>query len=288
MLGESKFDVLKLVPDNLKPKTSLIKFPADKEEVLIHLQENGFSFPLIFKPDMGERGWMVKRIDNEHDIEAYLDKIKLDFIVQELVDLPLEFGVFYVRIPNEENGIVNSITGKEFLSITGDGNKTLEELILQKDRAKLQWETLKYLYQSRLNEVIPNGKAIELISIGNHCLGTKFTNANHLITSELNDSFNRISKNIYGFYFGRFDLRCSTIEDLQKGNIKILELNGCGAEPAHIYHPGASLADALKVLHHHWKNLYRISSINHQAGTPYLSFNEGRKIFNRFKSIKTA
>jgi len=287
MMGESKFDVLKLVPDELKPNTLLIKLPSTTEAVYKQIKENGLSFPVIFKPDLGERGWMVRRIESEKDINNYLHEIKIDFIIQELIDLPLEFGVFYIRIPNEEKGEVNSITGKEFLSVVGDGSKTLQELVLEKDRARLQWETLKHKYKNRLNEIVSTGKRVELVSIGNHCLGTKFLNANHLITPQLNDSFNRISKSINDFYFGRYDLRCASVEDLQKGNVKILELNGCGAEPAHIYHPGASLPEALKVLHTHWKNLYAISSTNHKRGVPYLTFNEGRQIFRRFKSLKT-
>jgi hypothetical protein len=287
MMGESKFDVLKLVPDELKPKTLLVKLPSTTEDVHKQINANGLSFPVIFKPDLGERGWMVRKIASEKDIHAYLQEIKIDFIIQELVDLPLEFGVFYVRNPNEEGGAVNSITAKEFLGVIGDGQKTLQQLILEKDRARLHWQTLKLKYQDQLNDIVPAGKRIELISIGNHCLGTKFLNANHLITPQLNNSFNGISKNIKDFYFGRFDLRCASVDDLEKGKVKILELNGCGAEPAHIYHPGASLQDALKVLHTHWKNLYAISSTNHKRGVPYLTFQEGRQIFRRFKSLKT-
>src|SRR6478735_8894861 len=107
MMGESKFDVLKLVPDELKPKTLLAKFPSTTEEVYEQMRMNGLPFPVIFKPDLGERGWMVRKIESQKDIDAYLQEIKIDFIIQELVDLPLEFGVFYVRIPNEEKGEVN-------------------------------------------------------------------------------------------------------------------------------------------------------------------------------------
>lgn len=286
MLGESKSEVLKLVPDDVKPKTVLINCKASTEEVLAILKRNGLSLPVIFKPDLGERGWMVRRIKSVEDITQYLREIKIDFIAQELVDLPLEFGVFYVRFPSESLGVVNSITGKEFLSVTGDGKKSLQELILDKDRARLQWETLRVTYADRLEEVIPAGKVVELVSIGNHCLGTKFINCNHLITPQLNESFNRISKQIDGFYFGRFDLRCASEKDLQEGRVKIVELNGCGAEPAHIYHPGASLWDALKVLAKHWSNLYRISVENHRRGVPYLSLREGREIYRNFKALK--
>jgi hypothetical protein len=283
MMGESKYEVLQLVPESLKPKTILIKLPTTVTLVTETMRESGLTLPLIFKPDLGERGWMVRRIKNEQDIERYLKEIRIDFIMQELVDLPMEFGVYYVRFPSQQKGFVNSITGKEFLSITGDGHKSLEELILEKDRAKIQWETLRHLYSDRLSEIIPVGKKIELVSIGNHCLGTTFLNFNHLISDTLSDSFDTISKQIDGFYFGRYDLRCGSLQDLENGNVKIMELNGCGAEPAHIYHPGSSLFKAIGVLITHWRNLYRVSKENHERGVPYLSLREGKQIYKRVK-----
>lgn len=283
MMGESKYEVLQLVPESLKPVTRLIKLPATVTSITEIMRNSGLSFPLIFKPDLGERGWMVRRIKSEQDVEAYLKEIKIDFIMQELVDLPLEFGVYYVRFPSQPSGFVNSITGKEFLSIVGDGVKSLKELILEKDRAKIQWETLRKVYADQLKEIVPSGKKMELVSIGNHCLGTTFLNFNHLINDKLNSSFDAISKQISGFYFGRFDLRCASLQDLENGNIKIMELNGCGAEPAHIYHPGSSLIKAVAVLITHWRNLYRVSKENHERGVPYLSLHEGKLIYKRVK-----
>ncbi len=285
-MGESKYDVLNLVPKEVKPKTVLIKLPSTRIEVLTTVEKNYFAFPVIFKPDLGERGWMVRRINSISDIDQYLSEIKIDFLIQELVDLPLEFGVFYVRFPTEENGFVNSITGKEFLSITGDGKKTIQQLILEKDRARLQWETLKGVYSDRLNDVLNTGSKLELVSIGNHCLGTTFLNSNHLITEKLSASFDHISKQINGFYFGRFDLRCASLSDLEAGNVKIVELNGCGAEPAHIYQPNSSLFEAVSFLIGYWKNMYRVSLENHQRGVPYLSLKEGRAIYRKFKALK--
>lgn len=283
MMGESKYEVLQLVPESLKPVTKLIKLPATVTSITETMRNSGLSFPLIFKPDLGERGWMVRRIKSEQDVEAYLKEIKIDFIMQELVDLPLEFGVYYVRFPSQPSDFVNSITGKEFLSIIGDGVKSLKELILEKDRAKIQWETLRKVYADQLKEIVPSGKKMELVSIGNHCLGTTFLNFNHLINDKLNSSFDAISKQISGFYFGRYDLRCASLQDLENGNIKIMELNGCGAEPAHIYHPGSSLIKAVAVLITHWRNPYRVSKENHERGVPYLSLHEGKLIYRRVK-----
>ena len=287
MMGESKSEVLDLIPDEVKPKTFLVKVPATVQQIVKQISDHGLSFPLIFKPDLGERGWMVRRIDSEHDVESYLREIRINFIVQELVDLPLEFGVFFVHFPDKPHGRVTSVTMKRFLSITGDGKSTLGELIMSLDRAKLQWNILKEKYENELDVVLPKGELRELVSIGNHCLGTTFLNANHLITPKLNDSFNEISRQIRGFHFGRFDLRCASVEDLEAGRVKIVELNGCGAEPAHIYHPGSSFWRGMATLFAHVHNMYRVSAINHSMGVPYLSFQEGRAIYRKFKALKS-
>lgn len=285
MFGESKFEVMEKVPESVKPKTILLRLPVTVEEVMEQLKEAGLRFPVIFKPDLGERGWMVKRINNGHDIGSYLKEIRINFIAQELVDLPLEFGVYYRRYPHQSVGVVTSIVGKEMLSVVGDGSRSLKQLILDKDRAKLQWRTLQVNYKNRLDEVVARGERIELVSVGNHCLGTMFLNRNHLISEKLSASFDLISQQVDGFYFGRYDLRTASVEDLESGNVKIMELNGCGAEPAHIYEPGFSLVEALRVLLRHWRDIYLISVENHRRGVKYISFREARAIFRNFKTL---
>lgn len=287
MFGESKYDVLKKIPSVYVPKTILIPRGSTVESVSQILCVEGIKFPLIFKPDLGERGFMVKRIDDVPALTEYLSRMKFDFIAQEHIDYPLEYGVFYTRFPDQEKGNVTSIVMKEMLSITGDGHSTMQELILGLDRAKLQWNTLKKVYKNCLNDVLPVGQRIELVSIGNHCLGTKFLDGSHLITQQLSETFDHISKQIPGFYFGRFDLRCQTLEDLYQGNIKIMELNGCGAEPAHIYQPGYSLRKALRVLFTHWKNIFMIARENQRKGIPYTSIKEAMNHYKKFKAATT-
>lgn len=285
MFGESKYEVLMKVPASLRPRTLRCNEHDTVEKIMSMINTEGLKFPLILKPDLGERGRLVKKVWNESDIATYLTLIRGDFLVQEFVGLELEFGVFYVRYPEESSGKVVSITGKEMLTVTGDGQKSLSQLIYEKERAKLQWNALHTIYRDRWDEVIGNGEKLELVSIGNHCLGTKFLNANHLITPRLSQSFDHISKQIDGFYFGRFDLRTGSIEDLENGKVMIMELNGCGAEPAHIYHPGFPLLEAMKVLFHHWSDIYHISIQNRRKGVPYISFEEASRIYRHFRTL---
>lgn len=285
MLGESKFEVLQLVPESSKPKTLLVKLPASMASLQKQIHEAQLSFPLIFKPDLGERGWMVRKISSAEEAAQYLNEIKIDFLIQEFLPFEHEFGVFYVRKPSQQNGSVVSITGKAMLAVTGDGNRTLAQLVADYPRARFQEGVLQKRFEGKWNSIIPSGERIVLNAIGNHCLGTTFLNHNHLITPTLTASFDALAKKIPGFYFGRFDLRCESLAHLEMGAVKIMELNGCGAEPAHIYQPGFSLWQALKVLYIHWKSLYEISAENHKLGVPYLSFAEGRAIFKKARTI---
>lgn len=283
MLGESKFSILKKIPDAYKAKTIFVQRHSSPDTVFTLMREATLSFPVIFKPDLGERGYRVKRIFSEEEARHYITSFQFDFLIQELVDLPLEFGVFYKRLPSSVNGTVFSIVGKEMLTVVGDGTQTLQQLILKKDRAKLQWEKLKLQHVVLLNHVIAKQEVFLLNAIGNHCLGTTFLDKNFLINQKLIDSFDRISKQVDGFYYGRFDLRCASIDDLSEGNIKILELNGCGAEPAHIYQPGYSFWKALAEMLQHWKSIYDIALENKQRGTKFLNSREARQYYSKFQ-----
>jgi hypothetical protein len=135
-----------------------------------------------------------------------------------------------------------------------------------------------------LNEILPDKKEMVLVGIGNHAMGTMFLDGGSLINEKLSASFDRISKQIPGFYFGRFDLRCQSLEDLNDGNVKIMELNGCGAEPAHIYQPGFSFFKALSILFQHWQNIYSIAVQNRENGVKFISFSAGYRFYKKFKT----
>ncbi len=275
MLGESKMKIFDLINDGLKPKTIYLKYDSTINQIHTKLKNEDLHFPLIFKPDIGERGTFVEKIESDEDIEKYISKIKVDFLIQEYIDYPIEMGVFYYRLPNEEKGRVSSIVVKDMLSVTGDGQSSVKELSVKIPRAKIIMSDLEIRLGETMGKVLKSGEMLELEPIGNHCRGTTFLNGNHLINEKLSKTFDKIAKTIEGFYFGRVDLRCKSIAELYNGNIKILELNGAGSEPGHIYHPGTALLEAYKAIFHHINILYEISKQNHKNGTPYMSFSEG-------------
>ena len=293
MLGESKGKVFELIPDQYIPATHLFLPAATPEEVTQWMATKGLRYPILLKPDIGERGWMVKKVNDPGDLEEYLQQVKVSFLAQAYVGFPIELGLFYYRFPGTEKGKISSITRKGLMQVTGNGEHSVRELLLKNPRARLYISDFEEKYPEKLSMVPQQGQLVEVEPIGNHCRGTTFLNDTGKVTAQLQATFDRIASQIPGFHFGRFDIRCQSYEDLEKGqNFKILELNGAGAEPGHIYHPGRSLWKGYSDILHHLNVLCNIAIQNHRLGVPYTSLKEGlrfiRKIkaYNRLKGVE--
>lgn len=287
ILSDSKHRTLQLVPDEYRPKSFLVTENDTKASIITKMEEIDVQFPIILKPDIGYRGLLVHKLDSIKELEAVLPTIKVDHIIQEYIDFQVEVGVFYYRLPDEKKGSIPSITIKEFLKVKGDGEHTLEELINQNPRAILQEEKLKVNFAERWNDVFTKGEELILEHIGNHNRGTKFVNANDLYDDDLQLVFDKLNSKMKGFYFGRFDIRTKSIEDLKAGkNIKILEVNGVGAEPTHVYDPNYKLVPAWKEMLHLWRVIFRIAEINKRSGIEYPSISEGKNRWDDYRDYK--
>lgn len=267
VFGESKNDILSQIAPRYLPSGTLIQHGEAWESVRQKLTQEGISFPLIVKPDVGGRGFRVHKINDASTLQRYLRDTPQPVIIQEYVAYELEFGVMYARMPGESGGRITSITQKEFLSVTGDGRSTVGELLANHTRARFAMDELRERVKDAWNDVVPVGQRRYIQPIGNHCLGTKFLNANHLINRPLTAVFDQIALPIEGFYYGRFDLKVSTLEDLYQGkNIKILELNGATSEPGHVYDPNYSLWKAYRDIMHNMRIVADISAANIRRG----------------------
>lgn len=275
LIGESKIDILDQIDAQYKPQSVLVPAHTPLAEALTQLTKAGIDFPIIVKPNVGERGLLVQRIANAEALaQLWAAHGDIDLVVQPFVDYPEELAVMYHRFPGEKRGRITSVTRKVFLSVTGDGQRTLRELIWDRPRAILQWEELRERWAHRLEEVLPAGERLQLSTIGNHSKGTKFLDANELIDGQLEAVFDRIAAPMQGVFLGRFDLKCRSIADLQAGqHIMVLEFNGAGAEPAHIYDPKHSLWYCYGVLLRQWRLLFRVGrAVHRELGVPYMTW----------------
>jgi len=271
---ESKYRTLDLIPSHLKPKSLFVSQKRTFDKVLSEVEELGISYPLIVKPDIGFRGMLVKKISSPIKLKEYLNSYPLDIIIQEFIDLPKECGIFYYRLPNQENGTISSFTIKSFLTVKGDGVATLSQLVTQDERANHYKDQLQIEHLKNWNKIPDKGADILLSAIGNHSKGTQFINGNHLIDKELNNVLDGLSKKLKGWNYGRIDIKYKTLEDLKKGkNFIILEINGTISEPTHMYDPSkTTYLKALKTMRAHWKIIYQIAKENMDNGVKPSNF----------------
>lgn len=278
---ESKKDIYDIMPKAFYPPTLLFKAGATDAEIMQALNNTPLGYPLIGKPDIGGRGKGVKKLHSIQDVLQYAKASKVDFLLQQFVPFENELGIFYCRMPGEVKGHISGIVSKEFLTVTGNGTSTIEELLLTDTRYILQMPVLKATYGNTLQNVLPNGEKFLMVPYGNHARGAKFIDVSHLADEKLNAAMDAVCQQIPQFYYGRMDVRYNTWEELQQGkNFSLIEVNGAGSEPTHIYDPTHSIFFAWREIIRHWKLLYKISILNHRKyNAPYLNFKDGVKMF---------
>jgi membrane protein DedA with SNARE-associated domain len=236
------------------------------EKIQNFIKDNNLSYPFALKPDVGERGQAVEIVREESELDKKLSEAEGDFILQEFA-AGEEVSIFYYRYPNKEKGKIFSITEKRFPVLEGDGESTLEELILMDERAVSLAQKYFEQNQERLEEVPEEGEKVQIINIGTHSRGAIFMEGDWLKTPQLEKTTDKICRGFKGFYFGRFDIRALSFEDLKRGeNFKIIELNGVTSESTNIYDQRYSLFDAYKILFRQWKIAFEIGAENYQNG----------------------
>ncbi len=269
--NENKSDILMNISPFYLPKSVEIKKGIEIKS--LEISPIDLIFPLVAKPLSGQRGQGVQKILSLQDLYIYHNLVNEDYLLQEFIEYPIELAVLYSRLPNENTGIVSSITQKEFLSVVGDGQSTIEMLLILNFRAQLIWEDLKKNLLINWDEIVPAGVLKIVEPIGNHCRGTLFRNADHLDFIKIAKVCDEVLKDFKGFNYGRFDLKVSSIEDFYVGkNIKVLELNGVNADAAHIFDPNFCLISAYASVIWHWKRLSSIAKKNQKAGYKAISW----------------
>jgi hypothetical protein len=282
--GETKMEMYEQLPAGSYPNTMHVSYLLDFREVEQMVASNNFTYPFVVKPDVGMMGFLFRTISNASELRQYHEIMPMDYLVQELVEYPLELSVFYYRFPNERKGNITGFLKKEYLSVTGDGKLTLLQLIIKYPRSRYMLEELRCKHKDRLNDIIPEGEIYTLSYALNLSRGGILVSLEHEKDDRLLNVFDKLSHYAGQFYYGRYDIKCTSIEDLKnEKNFSILEYNGSGAEPHHIYGNGYTLLEAYIIIIQHWKVLYEISKYNDRNGIHYWEFRRGYKFLKKAK-----
>ena len=238
----------------------------------------------VLKPDEGIQGMDVLMIGSAGDFRQAWQKASASggtWLLQEFVG-GVEAGLFYVRADPHKPGRIVSMTLKRGFPVTGDGKRTIGELIGTDDDAHADRETRRRVAkynQHQLSRVPGTGEAIDLMPVRNHHLGATFQDISDFITDDLNAGVAPHLDAIEGYHYGRLDARAPDYESLFAGKgIKVLEVNALYSEPVHAYDPRYGLAKAIGIFLSHWHRAIRAGLANQRAGKPRIAF--WRSVFN--------
>lgn len=278
IVGESKIEILKQLPAEYVLAAQIIA-QGEIDERLNQLDavlaRESWRFPLIIKPDFGGRGASVRLVRDREQARRAL-AVDVPMMVQAFHPGPGELGVFYYRMPEDDQGHILSVTEKLFPELMGDGLSTVAELIYRHPRFRMQAETfLARLGDARSESVLKTGERLPLAMAGNHCQGTLFQDGARFITPELTARIDEIAKSFEGFYFGRFDIRFADDNAMMAGrDFGILELNGLSSESTNIYDPSWSVFRSYALLMRQWRIMFAIGAQNLNRGHQKASMRE--------------
>ena len=274
--GESKREMYALLPPGTYPRSlylSPVLLPAEAESQIV---AHRYTYPFVVKPDIGMMGLLFRRIDSPEAFRQYHRAVPTDYIVQELIQYPIEVSVFYYRFPGATTGTITGFVRKEFLEVTGDGQSTLRALMERYERVNFRLGEMRAKHADRLDYVVPDGETYCLNYALNLTRGGRLVSMAHEKDAQLLAVFDELSRHTTQLFFGRYDIKCQSVNELKQGrSFSIIEFNGAGAAPHHVYGNGNSLWQAYRIVLHHWRMLYEISRDNRRLGVPRWSFWRG-------------
>ncbi len=282
LVGESKYQILhslQRAEPGAVARTERFDW-ADATNQIARFRGADADTPIVIKPDEGERGFGVRIVRNENDLQSVLRSEPFDALLQEYVP-GVEFGVFYIRFPSDAEGHIFSITEKRMLFVEGDGRRSLAELILDDDRAVCMAERHFERHRDRLGDIPASGERIQLTELGTHSRGAVFLDGSARQTESLALRIDRVGRALTGFHFGRFDVRSSSPEAFSDGEFKVIELNGITSEATHMYDPSYGLLFAYRVLFEQWRLAFALGAANVAAGARPASWAELSRLFRQ-------
>jgi hypothetical protein len=230
----------------------------------------GLRYSVVAKPDIGCNGTGVRLIPNEAALARYLHQFprRAPLMLQAYVPYEGEAGLFYIRRPGEARGRISSVTLKSSPVVTGDGRRSLRELIVADPRTgRLPERLFLTRLGPQLEEVPASGEQVRLVFVGNHCKGSTFRDGREHVTEALTDRIDAIARAMPDFHFGRFDLRFRSLAELRRGSgFTIIEINGVGSEATHIWDPRTRLVDAYAAQFEHYRAAFEIGRQMRKAG----------------------
>ncbi len=253
-------------------------------------------YPVVLKPEEGQRGFAVRVIEDRAGALEYFEHAHAPVLAQVYHPGPAEFGVMWVRSTkntgpmDDQPGYIFSITRKTFPVITGDGKRTIEELIWHHPRYRMQAKLFLKRVGAQRDEVLDEGRTLQIALAGNHSQGTMFTDGADLITPELSAWMEQLATSYREpgtgrrFDYGRIDVRCASEEAFRRAEgLGVVEINGTSSESTNLYDPNKNFFWMYGVLIRQWWVLFAIGVRRRGEGVRPMGFRELLRVIRRHR-----
>jgi len=283
MLDDKKSDTYQKIPDKFVPTTLVTD---QSQDLISQMKSKGLSFPVIVKPDVGFKGFLVAKLESEENLLQFVKSFQdQSFIIQEYISYNSEYSILIYRYPISGKTGISSFIEKSFPSVIGDGKKTIGQLINESNNPFIDKSWIKKKWSGDLEKVLAVSAELQLDDIGNYSRGSKFHSMNHLLNQDYVEWAESLMMCMEGIDFCRIDLKADSEASMLKNEFKIMEINGAKSEPLHIYDPIYSFIQIILDVHQHWSILGAIVKERLQLSFILPSFKEGFKSFRIAKNI---
>lgn len=238
-------------------------------DLLAEMRDAGLGFPLIAKPDLGLCGHGVQRVDDLPSLLHYFAQFPAGetVVLQEYLPQDGEAGIFYARDPASGAGRIIGLALRDFPRVTGDGVRTVAELVAADPRARRLVASARHKCSFDPAAVPARGESVRLATIGSTRVGGLYRDGAACITPQLVAAVDAIARDMPQFHFGRFDVRFDSLAGLRAGaGLRIMEVNGAGSEAIEAWDPGTGLASGLRRVFRKQALLFAIGAARRREG----------------------
>lgn len=265
--------------------TVLVEAGGQLQESMLSklLAEHQIDMPVIVKPDLGFLSQGVFKHHTLSELTGFLKNRQDNYLIQPYLSEPLEYAVYYYRLPGEPCGVILDITERVLPYVMGDGRLSIAELIDCRSEWVHAARAIRRRYRGDTKRVPRSGEKILLAEAARGAQGAFFVDSRHLKTLAIEKRINAMVS-VPGFFLGKFDFKVASEENLAEGEgLKLLEVNGVTSELNHIYDLRTTYREAHKAIAFQFTIMFEIAKRNKgQSAPPLLD------VISRFRHVLSA
>ena len=209
------------------------------------MQDAGVSFPVIAKPDPARE----------------------TVVLQQYLPQEGEAGIFYIRDPQADTGRIIGLALRYFARVSGDGVHSIAQLMAADPRAQRSLQSAWHQPSYNPSHIPRPGEVVRLATIGSTRVGGLYRDGQAHITPQLSCAIDAIARDMPAFYFGRFDVRFDSLQDLAAGRgFSIMEINGAGSEAIQAWDPDTDMVTGFRMIFKKQRILFAVGNAMRRKG----------------------